>query len=130
VFETRRSSLQNQREILVQSAAAAQEQVRGLKSLEDSRTRQIALLEKDLVGLRDLVQEGYAPRSRLFEMERMLAQLNGERGSNLAEIERASRVMAEARLRGLQVEQEFLKEVDYQLVAGSVRVDTLGQRAA
>ena len=115
VFETRRSSLQNQREILVQSAAAAQEQVRGLKSLEDSRTRQIALLEKDLVGLRDLVQEGYAPRSRLFEMERMLAQLNGERGSNLAEIERASRVMAEAKLRGLQVEQEFLKEVDSSL---------------
>lgn len=112
LFETRRSSLQNQREILHQSAAGAQEQVRGLKALEDSRTRQIALLEKDLVGLRELVQEGYAPRSRLFEMERMLAQLNGERGSNLAEIERASRVIAEAKLRGIQVEQDFLKEVD------------------
>jgi protease secretion system membrane fusion protein len=115
LFETRRAALANQRSILAQAAAGGQEQVRGLQSLEESRRKQIALLEKDLNGLRDLVQEGYAPRTRLLEMERMLAQLNGDRGSTLADIERATRSIAEAKLRGMQVEQEFLKEVDTQL---------------
>ena len=115
LFETRRNALKNQRDILAQSAAGAEEQVRGLHSIEDGRRKQITLLEKDVAGLRDLVQEGYAPRTRLLEMERMMAQLNGDRGSTLADIERAQRTIAEAKLRGIQVEQEFLKDVDTQL---------------
>lgn len=115
LFGTRRSALENQRLILAQSAASAQEQVTGLRALSVSRTRQISLLEKDISGLRDLVDEGYAPRSRLFELERMLAQLNGERSTTLAEIEKAQRAIAEAKLRSIQVEQEFVKDVDTQL---------------
>ncbi|WP_051304657.1 HlyD family type I secretion periplasmic adaptor subunit [Chitinilyticum litopenaei] len=115
LFESRRSAYTNQRQILAQSAAAAEEQVRGLRALEVSRARQIALLEKDIAGLRSLVDEGFAPRSRLFELERMLAQLNGERSTTLSDIERASRMIAEARLRSSQVEQDFMKEVDTQL---------------
>ena len=126
LFETRRNALKNQRDILAQSAAGAEEQVRGLHSIEDGRRKQIALLEKDVAGLRDLVQEGYAPRTRLLEMERMMAQLNGERGSTLADIERAQRTIAEAKLRGIQVEQDFLKEVDTQLSQAQAEVTRWG----
>lgn len=115
LFVSRRIALVNERSILEQAAAGAQEQVKGLKSLEESRSRQIALLEQDIAGLRELVADGYAPRSRLYEMERMLAQINGERGGTLAEIQRANRQIAEAKLRILQSDQNFQKDVDTQL---------------
>ncbi|MBE9610550.1 HlyD family type I secretion periplasmic adaptor subunit [Chitinilyticum piscinae] len=115
LFISRKKSLENQKGIYAQSAASAQEQVRGLKALSESRARQIELLEKDVAGLRDLVSEGYAPRSRLLELERMLAQLNGERSTTIADIDRANRAIAEAQLRSLQSEQDFLKDVDSQM---------------
>ncbi|WP_293932388.1 HlyD family type I secretion periplasmic adaptor subunit [Iodobacter sp.] len=114
LFETRRSVLSNEGNILQQNIAGINEQITGLRALEAGRKQQLKLLEKDIAGLRDLVADGYAPRTRLFEMERIFAQVSGEYGEGLGRIEQAGRQKGELSLRILQRTQEFNKEVETQ----------------
>ncbi|AZN37817.1 HlyD family type I secretion periplasmic adaptor subunit [Iodobacter ciconiae] len=114
LFTTRHTALINEGNILQQSIAGINEQINGLQALEAGRKQQIKLLEKDIAGLRDLVADGFAPRTRLFEMERLFAQISGEYGEGLSHIEQASRQKGELTLRILQRSQEFNKEVETQ----------------
>jgi HlyD family type I secretion membrane fusion protein len=114
LFATRRTALINEGNILQQTIAGINEQINGLKALEAGRKQQIKLLETDIAGLRDLVADGFAPRTRLFEMERLFAQVSGEYGEGLSRIEQASRQKGELSLRILQRTQEFNKEVETQ----------------
>ncbi|MEJ2794577.1 HlyD family type I secretion periplasmic adaptor subunit [Iodobacter sp. LRB] len=114
LFDTRRTVLINEGNILQQSIAGINEQITGLRALKDGRKQQMSLLEKDIAGLRELVNDGYAPRSRLFEMERLFAQLSGEYGEGLGRIEQASRQKGELSLKILQRTQEFDKEAETQ----------------
>ncbi|MFC7418344.1 HlyD family type I secretion periplasmic adaptor subunit [Iodobacter arcticus] len=114
LFVTRRTALINEGNILQQTIAGINEQINGLRALEAGRKQQIKLLEKDIAGLRDLVADGFAPRTRLFEMERLFAQVSGEYGEGLSRIEQASRQKGELSLRILQRTQEFNKEVETQ----------------
>ncbi|MCX7207251.1 MAG: HlyD family type I secretion periplasmic adaptor subunit [Proteobacteria bacterium] len=114
LLTTRRTALMNEGNILQQTIAGINEQINGLRALEAGRKQQIKLLEKDIAGLRDLVADGFAPRTRLFEMERLFAQVSGEYGEGLSRIEQASRQKGELSLRILQRTQEFNKEVETQ----------------
>jgi membrane fusion protein, protease secretion system len=114
LFATRRTALINEGNILQQTIAGINEQINGLRALEAGRKQQIKLLETDIAGLRDLVADGFAPRTRLFEMERLFAQVSGEYGEGLSRIEQASRQKGELSLKILQRTQEFNKEVETQ----------------
>ena len=105
LFKSRRLSLQANLASLQENQAGLQEQ----------RKRQQALLEEELVGLRELVREGYAPRNRQLELERNLAEVRSALADASASLQRVDRQVAEVGQRMQVVQQDYRKEVDAQL---------------
>ncbi len=114
-FAERRQSLAGQVRILEQRIAQLREEIAGLASLVLANERQTALMEDELVGLRELYEKGYYPRTRILAMERELARLAGERGSNIAAIARAENAIGESRMQILQLRQGRQEDVVAQL---------------
>jgi len=99
--------------------------IQSYESMLANRKNQQALLDEELTNTRGLVKEGYVPRNRQLELERMTAEIS----SGIAELQgntiRASRAVAELRQRAIVRQQEYRKEVDSQLtdVAREVQGD-------
>ena len=120
-------SLQRQllssRQLAIRSELAAlDENVIGLtlqnKGLEESRQgkrEQLAFLKEQLDGMRDLAAEGYVARNKLLELERLYAQINTGIAEDNGNIGRGARQISEIRLRRLNKQQEYQKEVRTQL---------------
>ena len=115
LFAARRSALKSELGTMDESIAGLNEQIRGLQSIETGKKTQIDLLEKEISSLRGLVEEGFVPRNKLYELERVLADLSGTRGGDLASITRARASINEIQLRKLQRQQDFRKEVETQM---------------
>lgn len=115
LFAARRSALKSELGTMDESIVGLNEQIRGLQSIEAGKKTQIDLLEKEISALRGLVEEGFVPRNKLYELERVLADLSGTRGGDLASITRARASINEIQLRKLQRQQDFRKEVETQM---------------
>jgi protease secretion system membrane fusion protein len=89
--------------------------IQAYESMLLNRKNQQALLGEELINTRSLVKEGYAPRNRQLELERMASDIS----SSIAELQgntiRATRAVAELRQRAIVRQQEYRKEVDSQL---------------
>lgn len=115
LFAARRSALASELGTMDESIAGLNEQIRGLQAIEAGKKTQIGLLEKELSSLRGLVEEGFVPRNKLYELERTLADISGTRGGDLASIARAQASINEVKLRKLQRQQDYRKEVETQM---------------
>lgn len=112
---SRRSALEAELAGIEESRQAQLVSIDAFKSMQTSRQRQLSLLQEEHGQTRGLVQEGYAPRNRQLELERMMAETQ----SSLAEIEgnilRARRSTAELGQRVTQRRGEYRKEVSTDL---------------
>ena len=59
--------------ILRENILGAEEQLKGLRQVQYSRSAQIRLLNQELDGVRSLAAEGYVTRNRMLELERNAA---------------------------------------------------------
>jgi len=91
---------------------------------------QRAALEEQLRGLRQLASEGYVPRNRLLDSERLLAQVNGEIAGDLGSLGSTRRQILELRLRMAQRREKFQEEVRGSLADAQVRAEELRNRLA
>lgn len=80
-----------------------------------NRREQLVLLRDELANTRSLVSDGYAPRNRQLELERMVAESNAAVAELLGNSARARQAIAEMRQRAIARRQEYRKEVDTQL---------------
>lgn len=115
LFNARRGSLASEINILKGNIGAMEEYIRRLEELQDSRLKQMALLTGEMNSLREIVEQGYYPRTKMLEMERMLADLTGKRSEDLGNIARSNNAVSEYKITIVRREQEFLKEVEEQL---------------
>lgn len=126
LFHARRATLLGAIAIYQQSVAGLQDQINGLQSIEKSAEQQMSLLNEELASLRTLFAQGYVPRTRLFDLERSLANITGSRGEALSNIEKSRNSIREMKLRILQQQQEFDKEVGAELE--EIRREVAAQR--
>ena len=115
LFNSRRLSLQAGVGALTESRAGLQEQRKGLVQVLAQRQRQLALVEEELAGLRELVREGYAPRNRQLELERSQAEIRSALAEAGAGLQRIDRQVEEVNQRVQLLQQDYRKEVDSQL---------------
>jgi len=115
LFRTRRDALLSQIRILEENHKGLKEQIAGMEALQAGKQRQIELLESELKSMRELAREGFLPKVRLMEIERMLADLSGSRASDLANIARTRNGIAEIQLRMVAIRQDFQQEVQQRL---------------
>jgi len=115
MLASRRLALHSELASMDEGIQAQQEAAKGFAAQLKSRTEQMAYLNEERSGLRDFVKEGYAPRNKLLELERLASDLEATRSDLQANLAKARRSAAELSLRKLQREQEFRREIDSQL---------------
>jgi len=115
LFHTRREALNGEIDILRENQRGAEAQLDGLTKVQANRKTQISFINRELTGVRELANEGYLPRNRMFELERDAAQLQAALSNDLVEAGRVRNQIAEVKLRILQLSQDYQKEVQSQL---------------
>lgn len=128
VFEERRGTVRGQIKIAEQRIEQLRDQINGLTAARDSAQKQIRIYSDELVGLRELYEKGYYPRTRILASEREVARLEGDVGSNEAGIARAHTGIGEAQSQILQVKQQFKQDVVKELSDVEDRLRDLRER--
>lgn len=115
LFQSRRMAQQADQQAIRESIQGQMAAIRGFEGMLQSRKSQLSLLQEELHGMRDLVKEGYAPRNKQLELERMAADAVGSMADLQGNIARAHSAIAEMKMRAIQHQQEYRKEVETQL---------------
>jgi len=132
LFQSRRMALQADMDAIKESIQGQEASIQGAEGVLQARTSQLEYIQEELKGVRDLVKEGYAPRNKQLELERMAAESMGSIADLQGNIQRGRRAISEMKLRAIQRSQEYRKEVDSQLsdVRREVQADAEKYKAA
>ena len=123
LFNSRRSALQAELMAIEESIQGQQAQQQAFKAMQENKKMQQALLNEELHNTRGLVAEGYMPRNRQLELQRMVAELESALAELSGNVHRGERSVAELRQRFTLKRFEYKKEVETQLA--EVRRDGL-----
>ncbi|MBW3507133.1 HlyD family type I secretion periplasmic adaptor subunit [Pseudomonas sp. NKUCC02_KPG] len=130
LFDSRRQALLLDQQGVDESIAGAEAQLRGVRESQTSKVLQRTALAEQLQGLRELAREGYIPRNRLLDSERVYAQVLGSISEDYGRIGQLQRQVLEMRLKIRQLAEEYQKEVRTQLADTRVRTEDLRNRLA
>ena len=95
--------------------AQLNEEIVGLTAQESAKDKEIALVEKELVGVRSLYEQHLVQISRLTTLERDAARLAGERAQYIASRAQAKGKITETELQIIQVDKDMVSEVSKDL---------------
>lgn len=125
LFDSRRAGLQADLQGLQESIEGVKAQRDAAKLMLAQRQQQLALLKEELTNTRELVKDGYAPRNRQLELERMTAEVQANIADLTGNSIRSERAIAELTQRSMSRKAEYRKEVESQLadVAREVQAD-------
>lgn len=112
LLRSRQAGLQAEIGVMNSNLAGLESYIAGLEASRRAKEEQLKLLREELKGLRDLATEGYLPRNRLSEQERLVAQLTGAIAEDVGNLGRAQQNIAEGRMRIVARQQEYRKEVE------------------
>jgi type I secretion membrane fusion protein, HlyD family len=115
LFRARTAALRADVQGMEESIQGLQAQLEAYDNMLINRRNQLTLLNEELNHTRALVSEGYAPRNRQLELERMVAESNAAIAELVGNSSRARRSIAELRQRIIARQQEYRKEVEGQL---------------
>ena len=115
LIQARRAALAADLQGIEENSQGLKEQLGSYQNILVQRRSQLALLNEELTNTRSMVIEGYAPRNRQLELERMVADSNAGIADLLGNSLRVSRQIAELNQRSLARKQEYRKEVETQL---------------
>ena len=115
LIQARRAALAADLQGIEESVQGLKEQLGSYQNILVQRRSQLALLNEELTNTRGMVKEGYAPRNRQLELERMVAESNAAIADLLGNSLRVNRQVAELSQRSLARKQEYRKEVESQL---------------
>ena len=115
LFNLRKTARSGQKAQLRERVAQLGEEITGLAAQQNSKAKEIALLERELAGVRDLWKQNLVQLSRLTALEREAARLDGERGQLIAAAAQAKGKIAETALQILQIDQDIASEVAKEL---------------
>jgi len=130
LFNARRGALKSEINILKENIEGMSEYVRRLKELQLSRAKQMKLLTGELKSLRELSDEGYYPRTKILETERVLAELSGKRSEDLGNIARSKKAISEYKLTIVRRQQEFMQDVETNLSVVQTKLTALKDQYA
>ncbi|THV12707.1 HlyD family type I secretion periplasmic adaptor subunit [Rhizobium rhizophilum] len=111
LFTARRETLQSQQSQLRQRIDQIGQETDGLTVRLKAKEQELSWVEQELVRVRSLSGQQLIQFNRLAELERLKAQLDGERGQLIAEIARAGTRVTETELQILQLDQDRRTEI-------------------
>jgi protease secretion system membrane fusion protein len=115
LIQARRAALAADLQGIEESVQGLKEQLNSYQNILVQRRNQLALLTEELTNTSGMVKEGYAPRNRQLELERMVAESNAVIADLTGNSMRVSRQVAELTQRTMARKQEYRKEIESQL---------------
>jgi protease secretion system membrane fusion protein len=115
LLAARRGALSADLQSLNEQVQGLEASIQAYQSMVESRRSQLALLNEELKNTRGLVAEGYAPRNRQLELERMVADANTALADLQGNILRSRRSIGDFRSRAISRQQEYRKETETQM---------------
>jgi HlyD family secretion protein len=115
LFEVRVNGRAGQKSQLRERVWQLNEEIAGLTAQEQAKEKEISLVEKELVGVRQLYDQRLIQISRLTPLERDMARLTGERGHYIAARAQAKGKITETELQIIQVDKDVVSEVSKDL---------------
>jgi HlyD family secretion protein len=115
LFEVRVHGRAGQKAQLRERVLQLNEEIGGLTAQEAAKEKEIALIEKELVGVRSLYEQHLVQLTRLTTLERDAARLNGERAQYIASRAQAKGKITETELQIIQVDKDMVSEVSKDL---------------
>jgi HlyD family type I secretion membrane fusion protein len=128
LFDTRRGSRINERNVLEQRIRQHDEQISGIAHQQVSNELQKQLMSEELEGLQKLVPSGYVAVNRVRAMEREVADLDGRDGSLRSDAARLTEAIGEARLGIISIDRRTQEEIATELRDLQVRLDEVMPR--
>ena len=128
LFSSRLLGIQSELSAMDERISGLKMQTSGLQASRDNKKQQLEFLQEQLSGMRELASEGYVTRNRLLELERMHAELRGAISEDIGNIGRGQRQIAELKLRRIQRQQEYQKEVRSQMSDAQKEAEMLAHK--
>jgi len=115
LIQARRAALAADLQGIEENSQGLKEQFASYQNILVQRRSQLSLLTEELNNTRGMVKEGYAPRNRQLELERMVAESNAAIADLMGNSLRMTRQIAELTQRAVSRKQEYRKEIESQL---------------
>jgi HlyD family secretion protein len=115
LFEVRVNGRAGQKAQLRERVTQLNEEIEGLRAQEVAKDKEIELVQKELVGVRQLFDQHLVQLTRLTTLERDAARLAGERAQYIAARAQAKGKITETELQIIQVDKDMLAEVSKDL---------------
>jgi HlyD family secretion protein len=115
LFEVRVNGRIGQKAQLRERVTQLNEEIAGLTAQEKAKDQEIALVEKELIGVRDLYEKHLVQLTRLTTLERDMARLAGERAQYIAARAQAKGKITETELQIIQVDKDMVSDVSKDL---------------
>ena len=128
LFEVRVNGRSGQKAQLRERVTQLNEEIAGLKAQEQSKDKEIALVEKELTGVRQLYDQHLVQISRLTTLERDAARLSGERAQYIAARAQAKGKITETELQIIQVDKDMVSEVSKDLREANDKIGEFVER--
>ena len=128
LLRARRAALEADLNVLRSSIVGLESTIAGIEATRRAKEDQAQLLRAELTGLRTLAGDGYLPRNRLSEQERLLVQLQGAASEDAANLGRTRQSIVELRMRMLARQQEYRKENEVGLSDAQKEASSLDSR--
>jgi HlyD family secretion protein len=111
LFELRSNARTGQKAQLRQRVEQLNEEVRGLKAQGISKDKETKLINREKDGVYDLWKQKLVPLTKLTELERAAARLEGESGQLIAQAAQVAGKISETELQIIQVDRDLSSEV-------------------
>lgn len=128
LFVLRKAERAGQKRLLRERIAQLGKEVEGFTAQAAAKEREISLVAKELAGTQQLYQQGLMTLTRLTDLERTAARLDGERGQLVASTAEANGRIAEMELEIIQIDQKLRSEVGAQLADLRTKLAELAER--
>jgi HlyD family secretion protein len=128
LLQSTAESTQGKLEQLKQQVAQMNEQIGGIDAQMESKKQQVSLIKQELTGLQKLLAKGLVPNSRVLNVERDAARLEGETGELRASKASALNRIGEVQLRALQLQEDVRTEALTELRDAEAKIGELSER--
>jgi HlyD family secretion protein len=128
LFDVRVNGRVGQKAQLKERIQQLNEEIAGLSAQEKAKDQEIALVQQELTGVRELYEKHLVQLSRLTTLERDSARLNGERAQYIASRAQAKGKITETELQIIQVDKDMVSEVSKDLRETNDKIGELIER--
>ncbi|MFG1479303.1 HlyD family type I secretion periplasmic adaptor subunit [Xanthobacter sp. V4C-4] len=127
-FKDGRANFDSQIEILEGRVAQFNTEIEGLGQERQSARQQLSFVEDELGAVRELERKGLVNKSRISQLEREKARLDGTVGRNVADTAKAGGSISEIRMQIAQLRQQRVEDAGQQLLEVRQKLSDLRER--